>query len=164
VPIDGQSLMRPAVVKRFLHLFCLFESFLVAIGHTPTCAQENPFAGQTFFRCRSLFRAHATRSARVTSSLQCCPPTISSIIVDHDELFDLPAIQDSGRRSASFGPSAVRVNTETVYSGRREAGLVMTSPFHNPVREGLPTTHQLMILLAAYPTPNAAESAVGLYR
>jgi len=29
--------------------------------------------------------------------------------------------------SASFGPSAVRVNTETVYSGRREADLVMTS-------------------------------------
>jgi hypothetical protein len=29
--------------------------------------------------------------------------------------------------SASFGPSAVRVNTETVYSGRCEAGLVMTS-------------------------------------
>ena len=29
--------------------------------------------------------------------------------------------------SASFGPSAVRVNTETVYSGRREASLVMTS-------------------------------------
>jgi hypothetical protein len=30
--------------------------------------------------------------------------------------------------SASFGPSAVRVITATVYSGRREAGLVMTSP------------------------------------
>src|SRR5216684_181725 len=29
--------------------------------------------------------------------------------------------------SASFGPSAVRVNTETVYSGRREAGVVMAS-------------------------------------
>src|SRR6266516_3432278 len=29
--------------------------------------------------------------------------------------------------SASFGPSAVRVITATVYSGRREAGLVMTS-------------------------------------
>jgi hypothetical protein len=29
--------------------------------------------------------------------------------------------------SASFGPSAVRVDTETVYSGRCEAGLVMTS-------------------------------------
>jgi len=28
--------------------------------------------------------------------------------------------------SASFGPSAVRVNTETVYSGGCEAGLVMT--------------------------------------
>jgi hypothetical protein len=26
--------------------------------------------------------------------------------------------------SASFGPSTVRVNTETLYSGRREAGVV----------------------------------------
>jgi hypothetical protein len=31
------------------------------------------------------------------------------------------------RISASFGPSAVRVNTETVYSDRCEAGVVMTS-------------------------------------
>jgi hypothetical protein len=31
------------------------------------------------------------------------------------------------RISASFGPSAVTVNTETVYSGRCEAGVVMTS-------------------------------------
>src|SRR2546430_687229 len=31
------------------------------------------------------------------------------------------------RISASFGPSTVRVNTETVYSDRREAGVVMTS-------------------------------------
>jgi hypothetical protein len=29
--------------------------------------------------------------------------------------------------SASFGPSAVRVDIETVYSGRREAGLVVAS-------------------------------------
>jgi hypothetical protein len=32
--------------------------------------------------------------------------------------------------SASFGPSAVRVNAETVYSGRCEAGFVMTSTGH----------------------------------
>ena len=31
------------------------------------------------------------------------------------------------RISASFGPSSVRVNGETVYSGRREAGVVKTS-------------------------------------
>lgn len=31
------------------------------------------------------------------------------------------------RIAASFGPSTVRVNTETVYLDRREAGLVMTS-------------------------------------
>jgi hypothetical protein len=31
------------------------------------------------------------------------------------------------RISASFGPSTVRVNAETVYSGRREADVVMPS-------------------------------------
>jgi hypothetical protein len=36
-----------------------------------------------------------------------------------------------------------------VYSGRREAGLVMTSPFHNPVREGLPTIHELARFVVA---------------
>jgi hypothetical protein len=32
---------------------------------------------------------------RVTSSLRCCPPSISSITIDHDELFELPGY--SGR-------------------------------------------------------------------
>src|SRR5207245_11172377 len=45
--------------------------------------------------------------------------------------------------SASFGPSAVRVITATVYSGRREADLVMTSlrsmePKIDPVSEPIP--------------------------
>jgi hypothetical protein len=31
------------------------------------------------------------------------------------------------RISASFDPSTVRVNSETVYSGRHEAGVVITS-------------------------------------
>ncbi len=35
--------------------------------------------------------------ARLRSSTQCCPPNISSITVDHDELFELPVSQ--GRRS-----------------------------------------------------------------
>jgi hypothetical protein len=34
------------------------------------------------------------------------------------------------RISASFGPSTVRVNTETVYSGRCEADVVMASTGH----------------------------------
>src|SRR2546428_2671488 len=51
------------------------------------------------------------------------------------------------RISASFGPSTVRVNTETVYLDRREAGLVMTSlqtkkeperPAEGPRRSGFP--------------------------
>jgi hypothetical protein len=53
------------------------------------------------------------------------------------------------RISASFGPSAVRVNTETVYSDRREAGVVMTSTaqlvsFGCLSETGFPTTHLRM--------------------
>jgi len=39
-----------------------------------------------------------TCSARLLSSTQCCPPNISSITIDHDELFELPPV--SGRRVA----------------------------------------------------------------
>src|SRR5207302_1924470 len=39
-----------------------------------------------------------TCSARLHSSTQCCPPNISSITIDHDELFELPPV--SGRRVA----------------------------------------------------------------
>jgi transposase len=45
-----------------------------------------------------------------------------------DELGMDAGVLQCNSHSASFGMSAVRVNTETVYSGRREAGLVMTSP------------------------------------
>jgi hypothetical protein len=39
-----------------------------------------------------------TCSARLHSSTQCCPPNISSITIDHDELFELPL--PPGRRVA----------------------------------------------------------------
>jgi len=35
-------------------------------------------------------------SARFRSSTWCCPPTISSITIDHDEFFELPFSQASG--------------------------------------------------------------------
>jgi hypothetical protein len=41
------------------------------------------------------------------------------------------------RIEASFGLSAVRVNTETVYSGRCEAGVVMTSVSDNATTQDL---------------------------
>jgi hypothetical protein len=41
------------------------------------------------------------------------------------------------RISASSGSSAVRVNTETVYSGRCEAGVVMTSVSDNATTQEL---------------------------
>jgi abortive infection Abi-like protein len=42
------------------------------------------------------------------------------------------------RGIASPVPSAVRVNTETVYSGRREAGVVMTSTGQMDIRDEHP--------------------------
>src|SRR5215813_5568326 len=62
LPVNGESLTRPAGVKRFLDLFCLFASFFFAIRHTPAGAQEHPFAGRIFCRRRSLLRVHPTRS------------------------------------------------------------------------------------------------------
>lgn len=41
--------------------------------------------------------------------------------------FKCPQITSYNSHSASFGPSAVRVNTETVYAGRSEPDLLMAS-------------------------------------
>jgi hypothetical protein len=43
-----------------------------------------------------------------------------------------PELSSNRLISTSFGPSTVRVNTETVYSGRREADLAMTSTEQGP--------------------------------
>jgi len=51
------------------------------------------------------------------------PRSVSSIA----SLLASVQITSYNSHSASFGPSAVRVNTETVHSGRREVGLAITS-------------------------------------
>src|SRR6516164_3887926 len=48
------------------------------------------FTREIFFRRRSLFVSTLRAQPRVPSSLRCCPPNISSILADHDEVFELP--------------------------------------------------------------------------
>src|ERR1700751_310358 len=90
------SLTRPAGVKRFFHLFCLCESLgsslLISIGHTHALAQERSFPGRILFRRRSsiAIRVPLRAQPRVPSSLRYCPPNISSVLTDHDEVFELP--------------------------------------------------------------------------
>src|SRR6516225_9609127 len=48
------------------------------------------FTREIFFRRRSLFVSTLLAQPRVPSSLRCCPPNISSILPDHDEVFELP--------------------------------------------------------------------------
>src|SRR5215468_823422 len=63
-----------------------------------------------------------------TPALPCLRASTCDSRVEHRQrLLASVQITSYNSHSASFGPSAVRVNTETVYSGRREAGLVMTS-------------------------------------
>ena len=69
-----------------LNLLCF------SIGHTRALAQERPFPRRIFFRRRSsiAIRVPLRAQPRVPSSLRYCPPNISSILSDHDEVFELP--------------------------------------------------------------------------
>jgi hypothetical protein len=88
--ISQASLTRSAGVKRFSSSFLNLRIFFFSIGHTPARAREDPFAGRIFFRRRSLLLCPPYALSPVTSSLWCCPPNISSILMDHDELSELP--------------------------------------------------------------------------
>src|ERR1700687_1486693 len=74
----------------------LFEFFLLPLtefAHTSSSTHEPRLFLLLLFICVTL-----TCSARFLSSTQCCPPNISSITIDHDELFELPRLQ--GRQVA----------------------------------------------------------------
>ena len=57
------------------------------------------FSGQLLRRIsRVVVRVQPTSSVRVTSSTRCCPPAISPITCDHDDVFKLP---DPSREAGS---------------------------------------------------------------
>jgi hypothetical protein len=66
-------------------------------AHACICAVAL-FPPQMIRRRRRFFFIHVqpTRSVRVTSSPRCCPPDISLVTVDHDDLFEVPAIRGGG--------------------------------------------------------------------
>ena len=75
----------------------VFNSFFIPFGHTPTVVQPRCFrlsAAPQFSVC--FFPVQPTGSVRVTSSTRCCPPDISPITCDHDDVFELPAIGEAG--------------------------------------------------------------------
>src|SRR6266478_4910263 len=90
--------------------FLLFHAFPSAIT-TPAVSRVSSFdffflfahpcirAGVRFCSTLSLglIGVHPySCSARVSSSIRCCPPNISSVMKDHDELFELPPLQGGG--------------------------------------------------------------------
>src|SRR5260221_3208792 len=82
-------------VKSFLgFFFCLSLNF----EHTSSSTRELRLFLPLLFICVAL-----TCSARLRSSTQCCPPNISSVTIDHDELFDLPLSRGSGKPNQSSG-------------------------------------------------------------
>ena len=73
------------------------ELFFVPFGQTP--ALRSPavsFGGRCAAILGLFFLSNPRDSVRVTSSTRCCPPDISPIIPDHDDVFELPAIGEAG--------------------------------------------------------------------
>src|SRR5580704_18675988 len=69
--------------------------------------------------CRILVPVQPTSSVRVTSSSRCCPPNISPITCDHDDVFELP--RNWGRRVAySFIRSLRRRTTVEIWHPRTD--------------------------------------------
>jgi hypothetical protein len=75
---NAVSLTTPAVVRFFPLLVTEFE-------HTSSSTHESRLSLSVPFICATL-----TCWSRLRSSTRCCPTTISSITIDHDELFELP--------------------------------------------------------------------------
>src|SRR5271155_4841023 len=84
--INALSLTTPALSRVFRLLYYQTRAHLSVGARTAS------------FSAASFIRVTLTCSARLRSSTQCCPPNISSITIDHDELFELPVL--SGRRVA----------------------------------------------------------------
>jgi hypothetical protein len=66
-----------------------FSCGLLALQGHPCCDAGKSIDSDHFRSSVSTLLAQP----RVTSSLRCGPPSFSSISKDHDELFELPAIQ-----------------------------------------------------------------------
>jgi hypothetical protein len=88
--------------------FCLpIRVFVFFLTHTSTDARERPTGRPTVVQSRLVMRFQPSRSTLCHFISLVCPPNISSITIDRDELFELPGYPG--------------------YSARREADLVMAS-------------------------------------
>ena len=76
--------------RGFFIFFASLNLFLFSIEHTRALAQERSFTRRIFFPSPIAVRVPLRAQPRVPSSLRCCPPNISSILADHDEVFELP--------------------------------------------------------------------------
>src|SRR5437879_13454016 len=89
--------MVSGTISNDIDLVKRFWGFVFLRSGTPiTYAQFRPSPQGMFLPVDFFMHVQPTRSAHVTSSTRCCPPTISSIPADHDELFELPATQGGG--------------------------------------------------------------------
>ena len=74
------------------------SSFFIPFAHTPTVAQPRCLLGRALRRNSRVVFFLSNLRARFVSlhQLRCCPPDISPITCDHDDVFELPAIEEAG--------------------------------------------------------------------
>src|ERR1700746_1651897 len=77
--------------------FASLNLFLRCRAHS-SAKRSNALSLDGFFPSSIVINSTRLAQTRVASSLRCCPPTISSVIADHDGLCELPFPQ--GRRVA----------------------------------------------------------------
>ena len=75
----------------------VFDSFFVPFAQTPALRSSAvSFGGRCAAILGLFFLSNPRDSVRVTASTRCCPPDISPIIPDHDDVFELPAMGEAG--------------------------------------------------------------------
>ena len=127
-----------------LNFFLFFESLhLFLLDHAHPCACAGASLRRTDLLPSSIAALCPPYAlSPVTSSLGCCPPNISSILTDHDELFELPGYsreggspnQPAGDCSHHFRLQASRTGCTTLVllSATTELLVVNLVPQHDP--------------------------------
>ena len=81
-------------VKSFYVFFC---SLFFALAHTPSLTPSRAPVRRLIWRAIANFHSSPTYSLGPCHFIdRCCPPNISPVTEDHDDLFELPAVQRGG--------------------------------------------------------------------
>jgi len=130
------------VSRGFFIFFCLFASFFLLDQTHPSGCVGASLRWTDLLPSSISALCPPYALCPVTSSLWCCPPNISSILTDHDELFELPGYPGRAgrlinrpvtvRTIADFKHPRTGCTTLLLLSATTELFVVNLVPQHDP--------------------------------